>query len=148
MIKIIILLALCVILYSFVKRILGLLMFLFLIVGLYYHGTDPKNEIYSKLSSEEIESYRGHFNNSILTIDCKNDVLITKSLDNGKIYTHENKIKNGVFIDILNEYARIVIKNPKCGEFEIDTFRVGEIKIVDSHHFVDYKRGGQTLEFR
>jgi hypothetical protein len=130
------------------KRFLGLFIFLFLIVSLYYHGTDLKNQIRSGMSADELESYRGHFEHSMIIIDCENEFSTVKTLDNGKIYTQEEKMGKTVFIDVLNEYSRIVLINPKSDEFEVDTFMIGEIKFVDNHHYIDYKRDGQTFEYR
>lgn len=130
------------------KKLIGLFIFLLLIVALYFHGTDPNHKsIYSGFSKAEMESYEPHFKCSMLIVDCKEKLLTIKSLKDGKIYTHEQKMTESFKVDLVNKYSRIVLRNPKCDEFETDTFNIGEIRFIDEHTYVDYKRDGDIFEY-
>jgi hypothetical protein len=135
-------------LFSISKKTIGMFVFLLLIVYLYIGGENPNNRIYSDLSEEEISNYDPHFQCSMLIVDCKEKTYTTKSLKDGKIYTHVQKMKDAVKVDLMNKYSRIVLKNPKCDEFEVDTFYMGEIRFRDRTTYVDNKRDGKIFEYR
>jgi hypothetical protein len=134
--------------FNILKNTFGIFLFLLLIVALYFHGTTPDNKIYSDLSKEELENYDPHFKCSMLIVDCEEKLLTVKSLMDGKIYTHEQKMDKSIHVDLINKYSRVVLRNPKCKEFEADTFKIGEIMFLDNHTYIDYKRDGQIFEYR
>jgi hypothetical protein len=134
--------------FKLFKNTIGLFLFLLLIVALYFHGTNSKGKIYSKLSKAEIESYDPHFKCSVIIIDCEENLVTIKSLKDGKIYTHEQKMIDGLLVDIVNKYSRVILKNPKCEQFEVDTFHIGEIVFLDKYTYIDYKRDGEIFEYR
>jgi hypothetical protein len=134
--------------FNLLKNSLGMFLFLLLIVALYFHGENPDNKIYSDLSKEKIESYEPHFKCSMLVIDCEKELYTIKSLKDGEIYTHVQKMNKAVKVDLINKYSRIVLIRPKCDEFEVDTFNIGEIRFRDGDTYVDYKRGGKVFEYR